>query len=69
MVDVLGEKVKEGGVASFRAGYILPHPDFLSKMESDSSLAYFLLHIIHSCHSLVSFIQRSIMSAPPSIRG
>jgi hypothetical protein len=70
IVEVLGQKVKEGGVARFRAGYILPHPDSLTKMESHSSLAYFLLHMIRSHSSLVSFIKKILTSTEePAIDG
>jgi hypothetical protein len=70
MVDMQGQKVKEGGVARFRAGYILPHPDSISKMESQSSLAYFLLHTIRSHGSFGSFIKRCIKSTTkPAVDG
>jgi hypothetical protein len=65
MVDIQGVKIKEGAVVHYRAGYILPHPDSLTTIETQSTLAYFLLHAIHSHPSLVSFIKMTITSTNP----
>jgi hypothetical protein len=65
MVDIQGVKVKEGTVACYRAGYMLPHPDSLTTIESQSTLAYFLLHAIRSHSSLVSLIKATITSTNP----
>jgi hypothetical protein len=62
MVDIQAVKVKEGAVVRRRAGYILPHPDSLTTIESRSTLVYYLLHTIRSHPSLVAFIRSTVTS-------
>jgi hypothetical protein len=61
-IDLQGVKVREGAVIRQRAGYLLPHPDSLTTIQSTSTFTYFLLHLIRSYNALVSFVEAAVSS-------